>query len=77
MAPNTQDEQVKTSVSDIETNDRLQLKADGYLWQKVNRRLAHGFKYKVDGPSESIWTDIIITGHVYVLNAIQCLQRPI
>jgi len=34
MAPNTQDEQVKTSLPDIETNDRLQLKADGYLWQK-------------------------------------------
>ena len=41
MAPNTQDEQVKTSLPDIETNDRLQLKADGYLWQKVNRRLAY------------------------------------
>lgn len=41
MAPNTQDEQLKTSVPDIEINDRLQLKADGYLWQKVNRRLAY------------------------------------
>ena len=38
MAPNTQDEQVKTCVPDIEANDRSQLKADGYLWQKVNRR---------------------------------------
>ena len=40
MAPNTQDEQVKTCVPDIEANDRSQLKADGYLWQKVNRRNA-------------------------------------
>ena len=36
MAPNTQDEQVKTCEPDIEANDRSQLKNDGYLWQKVD-----------------------------------------
>ena len=54
MAPITRDEQVKTFVPDIETNDRLKLKADGYLWQKVNRRLVNRIQ------SGSIWTDIII-----------------
>ena len=36
MAPNTQDEQVKTCELDIEAKDRLKLKNDGYLWQKVD-----------------------------------------
>ena len=41
MAPNTQEEPVKTCPSDIEAKDRLKLKADGYLWQKVNQKLVH------------------------------------
>ena len=35
MAPNPQEEQVKDCFPETESNDRKQLQADGYLWQKV------------------------------------------
>ena len=35
MTPNPQEEQVKVAYPDADANDRTQLHADGYLWQKV------------------------------------------